>query len=501
VLSYSNIDLRKCKSNQISHFLAKIKAAFRFRRIKFDCNNKKNRTFAIPKAQIMTFKQAVKQHNALSIIAERLELCSLLGRQRLYATEFSTDRVWIEGQFSQTEQVLSYLSQQVNRKNLQKLRFLLKEIYDIGGSLRLMLEGSILEDISLFEIKVFALRCEKIRSLLFDLSIAKLTLPNLSEIVQILDPEGLETQQFYVYSAYHSELAELRKKFNETGSEDIFCMISEIENDVRTQLTEHLTAYIETLQMAMDVVADIDLAFAKAELTITWDLHRPQIAEEHIGYIDLIYPVVAERFADDKTFQPITISIENKPVLITGANMAGKTLILKSLSFAQYCLQFGFFTAASQAKVCLVEGILCSIGDYQNETEGLSSFAAEILNINEIITLSKNGKRYLILVDELARTTNPYEGASLVKGFINVVSHQRSMSVITTHYSVSQADAKRLRVKGFISHNLQSPASLREISKNIDYSLTEDNTKAVPQEALNLARLLSVDVEWLNASM
>ncbi|MDR1847192.1 MAG: hypothetical protein LBR17_03645 [Bacteroidales bacterium] len=450
----------------------------------------------------MTFKEAILKHNGLKIMAERLPVASALGRQRLYQTEFSTDKMWIEKELSLTTIVQKYLCAEINRKNLKKLRNLLSETHNINGSLQLLEKKLVLDDISFFEIKFFALKCGKIRSILFDLPADELILPDLNEIVQLLDPEGLETQQFYIYAAYEPKLAKLRKSYNEMQNEDIFIKIREIEDKIRVELSENLIKYIEILYSAMDIVAAIDVNFAKAELYSQWAMQRPQVVEDALIFNDLTYPPAKEKLmADGKTFQPITVSINYKPVLLTGANMAGKTMLLSSLAFAQFCLQFGFFVAAKSAKMSLVEDILTSIGDFQNENDGLSSFAAEILHINTIIQHFKNKKRYLVLIDELARTTNPYEGAALVRGFVNIMAAYKTFSVVTTHYSVDDVKARRLRVRGFVNHNLTPPVNIKDIVKNMDYSLIEDNSVAAPQEALNLAKLLAIDTDWIKNAM
>lgn len=180
--------------------------------------------------------------------------------------------------------------------------------------------------------------------------------------------------------------------------------------------------------------------------------------------------------------------------------MAGKTILLRSLYLSQLLAQFGFFVPAKQAEIVLIEDILCSIGDNQNEAEGLSSYASEILLLNDIIKKVKEGKKHLVLVDELARTTNPTEGVALVDSFLNILSQYSSFSVTTTHYSGVKSKAKRLRVKGFIPNTTQKELSIDEIPNQIDYSLIEDQDNKIPNEALYLAELLNIDKEFIDGA-
>ncbi|MDR1726104.1 MAG: hypothetical protein LBR28_06925 [Bacteroidales bacterium] len=450
----------------------------------------------------MTFREAIKENDGLKLLVENLSLNTSLGREKLMKTQFSIDKKWISQQFANTNCVLEYLK---NHKNQQyfytELDNLLSATADITKIVNLLKTKNTLDDISLFEVKSFALNCKKIHALIQDISCISLQLPNLGYVISLLDPEGLETYQFYVFSAYDKTLAELRKDLDDSVEyTEKYNLCLEIESRIRTELSNDLCRYVNQLEIAMDIIAELDLNFAKARLYLNWNLKQPEIIqdENRLEFHSLIYPPLSEKLKEKgKYFQPIDIVLQDKPVLLTGANMAGKTILLKSLAFAQFCFQFGFFVAAENAKMCLMEGILISIGDNQNEEEGLSSFAAEILNVNTFIKLAKTGKRYLILVDELARTTNPYEGKELVRGFINVLATLNSVSLITTHYTVENTDAKRLRVKGFSNKNILPPITISDIAENMDYSLIEDDNFKVPTEAIHLAQLLAIDEDWL----
>lgn len=67
----------------------------------------------------------------------------------------------------------------------------------------------------------------------------------------------------------------------------------------------------------------------------------------------------------------------------------------------------------------LVEQVLTSIGDDQDELNGLSSYAAEMLRVDEMIRQVRQRSKILVLIDELARTTNPVEGRAIVNGVVD----------------------------------------------------------------------------------
>ena len=182
--------------------------------------------------------------------------------------------------------------------------------------------------------------------------------------------------------------------------------------------------------------------------------------------------------------------------LITGANMAGKTVLLKSIATAQLMVQCGFFAPAAKAVVPLFGGLEMSVGDGQNEMNGLSSYASEMVRISQILEQSRR-QRMLVLIDEPARTTNPVEGKALVEALVEICQRSESTALITTHYSGLGNHCRRLRVKGFREGLSASRLSPMTINQFIDYSLEEDLDGDAPQEALRIAALLGCDAELI----
>ena len=245
-----------------------------------------------------------------------------------------------------------------------------------------------------------------------------------------------------------------------------------------------------------DTLAHLDLILAKVRLASDWHCCRPEVAD-HTELVQLSNPEVAAALAEKgRHFQPIDIHFGRETILVTGANMAGKSVLLKTLALTQYLFQFGFYVPAQRASLCVVEEIISSIGDRQSELSGLSSFAVEILTIDKIIQEGRAGKRVLALVDELARTTNPEEGKVLVGNFIRLTTQLGITALVTTHYGGIEASCRRLRVKGLQLKEGQV-ITAGNISDFMDYALVETDADEVPMEAFTIARLFGVDDELL----
>ena len=94
--------------------------------------------------------------------------------------------------------------------------------------------------------------------------------------------------------------------------------------------------------------------------------------------------------------------------------------------------QYGLFVPAQSMKYGLNRFIKSSIGDMQSTDSGLSTFGGEIKIVQEAISQADN--RGLILIDDLARGTNPEEGYAISKEIVSYLKNKNSITVLTTHY-------------------------------------------------------------------
>ena len=250
-------------------------------------------------------------------------------------------------------------------------------------------------------------------------------------------------------------------------------------------------------------MAYADFIFAKATLATQWALCRPEITDNptpKASFTGLWNPRLKHRNEElGQRYQPIDIELMSGVCLVTGANMAGKTVLLKTIGIAQLLAQFGFFVPATNAAITLADDVLFCIGDEQNEMNGLSSFASEIVKISD--TVSRSGKeRLLILIDEPARTTNPVEGKAIVQSVASILDRRNSITIITTHYSQLGLPCRKLRVKGFVENLADIPLSPDNINRFMDYSLLPVDDDDVPQEALRIAAILGCDQKLLETA-
>lgn len=448
----------------------------------------------------MLFKNTFEPIPALQFVYKNLQLTSTLGRHYLLDLPFCTDADTLRAEFDLMEATAAIVHDDTHRTKLSHLRNQLHQINDIRPTLSVLESGQVLDDIQLFEIKKTAILTDAIAQDLAAIQCTLFPLEEMGEVVACLDPEHTHIPHFYIYSAYDPELAKWRERIQNAQSvqeaEEFRFQAQKVEDKVRAHLTEQLRPWGEAIARNLDTLAHLDLILAKVRLASDWHCCRPEVAD-HTELVQLSNPEVAAALAEKgRRFQPIDIHFGRETILVTGANMAGKSVLLKTLALTQYLFQFGFYVPAQRASLCVVEEIITSIGDRQSELSGLSSFAVEILTIDKIIQEGRAGKRVLALVDELARTTNPEEGKVLVGNFIRLTTQLGITALVTTHYGGIEASCRRLRVKGLQLKEGQV-ITAGNISDFMDYALVETDADEVPMEAFTIARLFGVDDELL----
>ena len=465
----------------------------------------------------MTLKEKLTAEPGFQYVIDSMELMSAPGRRRMLHQPLLTDPAQLQKEYDHLDRIVAILTNDDCNRHVVDLRHQLMQTHDIQGSLLNLAHHMTLEETELFEIKQFAFICMESLKTATALGINDmLQLPPLDEVFRLLDPDNTGIANFYIYDSYHPDLAELRRQLkakqtlldNSRGDaeqnaplqreiNDLFDRQNHIQQEVIARLSTQLVTLQPTLQQALDAMAYTDFLMARATLAVDWHLCRPQLSDDATTFVQLWNPRLRHRNQSLKQrYQPVDIALRPGVCLITGANMAGKTVLLKTVGIAQLLTQFACFVPATSATVRLVDDVCFCIGDEQNEMNGLSSFASEIIKISDTVTRAER-QRLLILIDEPARTTNPIEGKAIVQSVATLLDRQPSLTLITTHYSQLGLTCRRLRVKGFVEGMSDQPLTPQNINSFMDYSLLPDESDDVPQEALRIAAILHCNPELI----
>jgi len=130
-------------------------------------------------------------------------------------------------------------------------------------------------------------------------------------------------------------------------------------------------------------------------------------------------------------------------LIISGANMGGKTAALKTFGLLSLMVQTGLhIPVAEESKLTIWENIFADIGDEQNLESSISTFSSHINQLNKI--LNQANEKSLILLDEFGAGTDPHEGGALALAIIAKLKSKRSKIVVTSHLNLLKAYAVSL---------------------------------------------------------
>lgn len=439
----------------------------------------------------MQLKNVIESPCGLRYMIDQLELQSGYARRWLLDTEMMTRAEDIVACYDALRHFVEFV-ERVDKIHIDTLLFKLQGLKDIRTTIRNLAGKQVLDDIELFEVKHLAILAGDVAKLLkqHDLD-SVVAIPPLDQVINILDPDGMKIATFYIYDSYCEQLKQLRSQMRQhpDQQDDLILQADALEDSVRADLSERLRPFATAIEQAQLALARTDVLMAKAMQMRAMGLTFPELSLDGMcRYEGIFHPQVqAAVTSHGRKYQPVDIAYGLQPTLITGANMGGKTVVLKTLTLCQLLFQFGFGIPAAQARIDVKDEIYFCIGDEQSVEKGLSSFAAEMKNIDAVIKASRMNKKLLALIDEPARTTNPTEGAALVSALLRVLDGKNMSLVMTTHYDIEPGKAHCLRVKGFENGEM-------------DYRLVEVRDGEVPHEALNIAQNLGIDTEWIETA-
>lgn len=413
----------------------------------------------------------------------------------------------VKERMEMVEQMMHFLQEKASPHFLDDIIHWLCQVLDIHNTLHSLAGKVPVDDVGLFQAKDFTLTAMRIREHWQKHQFTLLTLPDLEPVITLLDPDGKRIREFYIYDAYDDQLREAREKLRQliaqkAPTEEIEAqqqLAFTLEDEARVTLLEKLQPVVYLLQDALETIGKFDLLLALAQFALEEECTLPEIIEagnrDDPTYEGLFHPGVRANVKEKGLrYQAIDMTLTPGVTLITGANMAGKSVLLHTLQLAQGLVQYGLFVPARKARVRLFPSIFTSFGDKENTAGGLSSYGAEMMHLNSLIQKVNEGQRPLVLLDELARTTNPTEGSAIVGGVVRYLEQHEVCAVVTTHFSSIKAACRRLRVRGLQKMIQQHiPMGIEQLNASMDYSLEEVPMGSVPHEALAVARMLGVD--------
>jgi DNA mismatch repair protein MutS len=130
----------------------------------------------------------------------------------------------------------------------------------------------------------------------------------------------------------------------------------------------------------------------------------------------------------------VTLHQKENFLFLTGANMGGKSTFIKAVGVAVYLAHTGMGVPAQEMQLTLFDGLLSNINVVDNIVQGESYFFNEVQRIRKTIDKISDGKKWLILIDELFKGTNVQDAmkcsSTVIEGLLKI---KNSLFILSTH--------------------------------------------------------------------
>ena len=211
---------------------------------------------------------------------------------------------------------------------------------------------------------------------------------------------------------------------------------NDLEYDLFVDLRRQVAAQSERLLAAARVLAQLDALAALAEVAARYGYVRPEV--DDCGLIDIRdgrHPVVEQALPGGEPFVPndTRLSADERLLLITGPNMAGKSVLVRQVALIVLMAHIGSFVPARTACIGLADRIFARVGAADDIAQGRSTFLVEMAEVAHI--LAQATARSLVILDEVGRGTSTYDGMSLAWAVATEL-HDRigARTLLATHF-------------------------------------------------------------------
>ena len=472
-----------------------------------------------------------KQQIGLQYALETLHGCSPFGQEKIRRLRFYTpaERGELETELYNVRQAALHAEQL--KSVYDKICILLCQMKDIRNSIRRCRDGEIPDHVELFEIKGYLQRLESLLPLYAQMCeiapLRELSFHDPKPALDILDPDSTRSRGFYIPDSMTEKLQQLRRS-KKTLEEQLHNASTDAEKDelrlqrtrvcaeeeseetkIRRAMGARLAPLAEDMLEDAESVGRLDFILQKALFAVRYGGVMPEITDGALELTDMVNPELCDLLTEQgRSFVPVSISLNRGATVITGANMGGKSVAMKTVALNVLLMQAGFLVCAKAARMPLFESVLMLFEDMQSIQSGLSGFGSEIVQFQKALAQVEQGYS-LFLLDEFARGTNPDEGAVIVQAVTKYLNEVNAVSLLTTHYDkVADCGKAHYQITGLrdidpeaIRRELavSGEDAIRVIARPMNYGLYRVEWKSdCPRYALNICRMLCLKPEILH---
>ncbi|MFZ1866079.1 MAG: Smr/MutS family protein [Polyangiales bacterium] len=284
---------------------------------------------------------------------------------------------------------------------------------------------------------------------------------------------------------------------------------AEIEREERRilgVLSELVRQYVPQLRSAAESLDHADLRNASARLAV--DLRACFVAlceEPRISLRGARHPLLVIRGLH---VVPNDLELSGgEALVISGPNAGGKTVALKMLGLAALMTRAGLPVPVEEGSSCgFFAPVLAAVGDEQSLERDLSTFSAHLVTLTSI--LERAGERVLVLLDELAGSTDPEAGAALACAVVKALVDRGTAVAVTTHYEALKAlaaerddmhnaavgfDFERMAPTFHLTMGVPGGSNALEVARRygISEAVVEDARRMLPEHSRSFEALVA----------
>lgn len=280
-----------------------------------------------------------------------------------------------------------------------------------------------------------------------------------------------------------------------------------LEGELFEELRLYVAEFADEVQQIAQAVAELDCIQSFAEVAFRNSYVRPDMTEGDV--IDIKkgrHPVVEKSLPAGEPFIPNDIYLDNSEyqiLMITGPNMAGKSIILRQTGLLVLMAQLGSFVPAEKASIGLVDKIFTRVGASDNLAAGESTFLVEM---NEAANILNNATpKSLILLDEVGRGTSTFDGLSIAWSLSEYLHNKADVAAKTlfaTHYhELNELESRYERIKNFNVQVKEHDGKVIFLRKMVrggadhSYGIQVANMAGLPVEVIDRAKEILKNLE------
>ena len=276
-----------------------------------------------------------------------------------------------------------------------------------------------------------------------------------------------------------------------------------LEYEIFTAFREQMLKYIEPLQTTSRAICELDALISLALVANKYNYVRPTINSkvQNIKIEDGRHPIVEANLkgADFIANSTLLSPTDDKILIITGPNMAGKSTYMRQVAIITLLAHVGSFVPAKSAEIAITDRIFTRVGASDDLASGQSTFMVEMMEMANILNNATD--KSLVILDEIGRGTSTFDGLSIAWAVVEFFTKQKTKVLFATHYhELSELEGMLAGIKNYqiaVKEFNNSIIFLHKIVRggaNRSFGIEVASLAGLPKEIIQRAKEISHNI-------